>query len=117
VRTTARQIGDNANLIRPYPAMPGRVFDVSFNRDGSRVVAGSSFNGAGQVRVYNTDTAAEIAKIEIPTGGIFAVAFSADGKAVASGGFDGQVRLHDAASGSLIKEFLPVEVLPQTAAK
>lgn len=117
VRTSVRVIGDNANLIRAYPAMPGRVFDVSFSRDGSRVVAGSSFNGAGQVRVYNTDTAAIVTTIDIPTGGIFAVAFSSDGKMVASGGFDGLIRLHDAATGTLVKEFLPVTFENKTAAK
>ena len=46
----------------------------------SRIAAGSSYNGAGQVSVYNANDAKQIAKIEIPEGGIFAVDFSADGK-------------------------------------
>ena len=35
--------------------MPGRVFGVAFNHDGSRIAAGSSSDGVGEVRVYNAD--------------------------------------------------------------
>src|SRR5205823_2994915 len=31
VRTEARKIGDNANLLREFAAMPGRVFSVAYN--------------------------------------------------------------------------------------
>ncbi len=46
-REKARVIGDDFNLIRAFPAMPGRVFDVAYSPDGSRIAAGSSFNFAG----------------------------------------------------------------------
>ena len=51
-RETARVIGDDANLIRKFPAMTGRVFSVSINKDGSRIAAASTLDGASMVRVY-----------------------------------------------------------------
>ena len=111
LRTKARQIGDDHNLIQPvFPQMPGRVFDVKFSASGDQIIAGSSFNGAGYVSVYNTSDRKIVTKIDIPQGGIFAVAFSHDGQAFASGGFDGIVRIHDAATGVLIREFTPVDI-------
>ena len=38
------------------------------------------------------------------------MAFSTSGKMVASGGFDGLVRLNDADTGALIKEFVPAPI-------
>ena len=110
VREQARQIGDDFNLIRKFDAMPGRVFDVKFSRDGERIVAGSSYNGAGEVRVYNVADGKLLTNIAAPEGGVFAVAFSADGKFVASGGFDGLVRYHDAATGKLLRIFSPAPI-------
>ncbi len=110
VREKRRRIGDDFNLVRAFPPLPGRVFDVKFSADGSRIVAGSSMNGQGHVHVYNTADGKPLAKIQVPEGGIYAVAFSRDGKTVASGGFDGYLRLHDSVSGKLIKQFLPVTV-------
>ncbi|MFO0945899.1 MAG: c-type cytochrome domain-containing protein [Planctomycetota bacterium] len=107
-RTQARVIGDDFNFIRAFEPMPGRIFSASFNKDGSRIVAGSSLDGKGEVRVYQTDDAKLVSKFEGQKGGVFAVAFRPDGLQVASGGFDGLVRLNDPNSGSLIKEFSPV---------
>src|SRR5262249_37856508 len=36
-RTSARRIGDDANLIQQLPALTGRVFGVAVSRDGRRV--------------------------------------------------------------------------------
>ncbi|MDR3638179.1 MAG: DUF1553 domain-containing protein [Isosphaeraceae bacterium] len=51
-RQSARQIGDDANLVRAFPAMKGRVYDVAISRDGKRLAAGSSSDNTGEVDVY-----------------------------------------------------------------
>lgn len=113
VRDKVRQIGDNSNLIREFPAQPGRIFSVTFSRDGNRIASGSSLDGKGELRVYNVVDGAQVARAEIAAGGVFSVAFSPDGKTIAAAGFDGQVRLIDANNGNVLKEFFPVA----TAAK
>ncbi|MDE2681944.1 MAG: hypothetical protein OSB29_11365, partial [Verrucomicrobiota bacterium] len=41
-RQTKRVIGDNANLIRKFPDMPGRIFSVRYSKDGNVFAAGSA---------------------------------------------------------------------------
>jgi len=52
-RETARVIGDDANLIGAFTAMPGRIFSVALNADGKRFAAGSSLDARGQVDIYD----------------------------------------------------------------
>jgi WD40 repeat protein len=115
-RETKRVIGDDANKIREYEAMPGVVESVAFSADGKLFAAGSRLSGTGEVRVYEVDSGKRVAKFEGEKGGVFTVAFSPDGKTVASAGFDGVVRLGDATTGKLIKEFIPVPGLKLTTA-
>jgi WD40 repeat protein len=108
-REKKRVIGDDANKVREYGALPGRIYAARFNADGSRFVVGSSLNGTGEVRIYQTSDAKQIARLETtPT---FTVAYRPDGKVVAAAGFDGTVRLIDE-SGKVIKEFVPVPMAP-----
>src|SRR5207249_8481692 len=46
-----------------------------------------------------------ISKVELPRTAVYAVTFSADGKALAAAGADGMVRLLNPENGSTIKEF------------
>jgi WD40 repeat protein len=39
---------------------------------------------------------------------VYSVAFSPDGTLIASGGFDGSVTIHDAQSGQVKVDFVPV---------
>ncbi|HEX3725660.1 MAG TPA: c-type cytochrome domain-containing protein [Pirellulales bacterium] len=107
LRTKARVIGDDFNLIKAYEAAPGRIYSARFNSDGSRFVVGSSLDGTGEVRIYETDSGKLLHKLEGQHGAVYAVTFSTSGKVVASAGFDGLVRLNDAETGKLIKEFSP----------
>jgi mono/diheme cytochrome c family protein len=106
-RVVQRVIGDDANRVREYQAMPGRVFSLRFNKDGSQFAAGSSFHRQGEVRVYSTADGKLVSKLD-RIGPVYAVAFRPDGKEVASAGFDGKVRLSDPLSGKVVKEFIPV---------
>lgn len=119
-RTKARVIGDDFNLIRQFEALPGRIYAVDFNTDGSRFVVGASEGQTGEVRVYQTDDAKLVSKAEGQGGPVYAVAYRPDGTQIASGGFDGVVRLNDPETGKLTKEFsaVPLTPAPQaTAAK
>ena len=51
-RQTVRVIGDDSNLIREFPPLPGRVYSVAISDDGKRIAAGSSLDGTGEIGVY-----------------------------------------------------------------
>ena len=54
-RMTKRVIGDDANLLRRFPPMRGRIHAVDFSADGTTIACGSSLNGAGQVFTYSSE--------------------------------------------------------------
>ena len=107
-RTKPRQIGDDFNKIREYGALPGRIFAVKFSPDGNRVVAGSSNDGKGEVRVFETTTAKPVSTFKGIHGPIYAIAYHPSGNVVASAGFEGTVHLNDPNTGELMGDFVPV---------
>lgn len=117
IRTKARVIGDDFNLIRAFPTMMGRINAVAFDKTGDRIIAGSSLDGKGEVRIFKTADAQHLAKVDIPEGGVFSVAFSPAGDVAAIGCFDGLIRLIQTSDGKLVKAFVPVEITAATAQK
>ncbi len=107
-RTSKRVIGDDANKLREYPAMIGRIHTLRFSPDGALFAAGSSLDGKGEVRVSQTSDGKVVSKLEGEPGAVYTLAWRPDGKVLASAGFDGTVRLSDPATGKKIKEFIPV---------
>ncbi len=55
VRKSKRVIGDNANLMRRFDSLPGRIFGVDYSPDGKSIIAGSSLDGRGTVQLYSSD--------------------------------------------------------------
>ncbi len=135
-RLTKRVIGDNANLIRKFPAMEGRIFSVDYSPDGKTIVCASTLENKGTVNIYSADfdstppkevldvlmkpadpklqawvtSDVKLLKSVSFAGGIFAVSFSPDGTTVSVAGADGKVRLLDVAGGNITKEFLSVPI-------
>ncbi|MCA9211678.1 MAG: PD40 domain-containing protein [Planctomycetales bacterium] len=107
-REQDRKIGDDFNLIRKFPEMPGRVFDVSYSKDGKKIVAGSSYNGNGHVHVFETESGKKLAEMKDVDGAIYTAAFNPDATIVVSGGFSGNLLVHDAATGERKSIVVPV---------
>jgi WD40 repeat protein/mono/diheme cytochrome c family protein len=106
--------GGNPNQIREYEAMPGRIYDVRFSSDGARFFAAGSLDGRSQIRCYETDSGKKLWQTEVPEAAIYSAAYSLAGgtATVAAAGSDGQVRLLDAAAGTIRKTFMPVDIAP-----
>ena len=104
-REVKREIGDDANLLREYERMPGRISDVAFNPEGSKFAAVSSLDGRGEVRIYDVNSGAKIVCEQV-TGPAYAVAWHPSGTRIASAGFEGVVWIHDASTGKLIHKFV-----------
>jgi WD40 repeat protein/mono/diheme cytochrome c family protein len=117
IRTKARVIGDDFNRLRSYEKLPGRIFALDFNADGSQFVVGASSGTVGTARIYKTDAedGKPLFELQGHTRGVFSVAYAPDGKHVATGGFDGKVRIFDATTGSLVTEFVPVTITKTVA--
>ncbi|MGF1578990.1 MAG: c-type cytochrome domain-containing protein [Gemmataceae bacterium] len=114
-RTKARKIGDDYNLIRKFAAMPGRVYTVRYSHDGNKIICGSSDTGKGEIRIYDANKGNLLTKLKSITGPIYSAQFSPDGKVIASAGFEGVVRFHDAKTGTLIRELVPFPLREQQA--
>jgi WD40 repeat protein len=115
-RTTKRVIGDDANKVREYEKMLGLIYALGFSADGSMFAAGSSLDGKGELRVYQTADGKVVSKLT-NIGPIYSVSFRPDGQTVASAGFEGVVRLSDAKTGKVVKEFIPVPLSKSASAR
>jgi WD40 repeat protein len=114
-RTTKRVIGDDANKLRDYGAMPGRIYALRWAPEGDRFAAGSSLDGDGEIRVYQAADARVLSQLPKLPGGVYTLAWHPSGKVLASAGFDGAVRLSDPTSGKLLHEFMPVPLTTRAA--
>jgi len=101
-RTSGRR---DTNLVKAFERQPAAVTAVAFSPDGSLLAAGS----VGEVRVYDMK-GKRVATLSGHEGPVFSIHFTPDGQTIATAGFDGDVRLFNAADGKLVKRFTPVPI-------
>jgi len=114
-RVTKRVIGDDANKVREYEAMPGRIYCSGFDKSGKFFVTGSSLDGKGCLKVYQAEDGKVAGKLEQNLGPVYSLAFHPDGNSIAVAGFDGKVRILKIPSLEKTLEFVPVPLQTTTA--
>ncbi len=94
----------DANLIRQIERQSSPVHSVAWSPDGSRIALGTT----GEARIYLVSDGKLAATLKGNDGAVFAVAFHPINNQVATGGYDGRVRIFDSVSGNIITNFVPV---------
>ena len=103
-RTAGR---NDTNLLRTFDRQPAAVTAVAFSPDGIHVAIGS----LGVVNIYAvSDSDKSVRTLAGIQGPVYSVAYRPDGSQIAVAGQDGQIRLFDARSGALAKQFIPVPI-------
>jgi WD40 repeat protein len=99
------KIADDTTLVRKLERQEGAIFALDWSSDGSRIaVAGA----APSVNLYDPETGEQKAACKGHSAGIYSVAFSPDATRIATGGFDGKVRVYQTSDCTLLHEFVPV---------
>jgi WD40 repeat protein len=99
------KIADDTTLVRKLERQDGAITALDWSADGTRIaVAGLS----PVVNLYDAETGERKASCKGHNAGIYTVAFSPDSKQLATGGFDGKVRIYNTADCSLLHSFVPV---------
>jgi hypothetical protein len=105
---------NDVNMVKEYERLGGPVQAIAWSPSGTNIaVAGA----APEVRVYTAGKDGKrVATLTGHEGAIFALAFSPTTNWLATGGFDGSVRLYDftAKSNQLMRAFVPVPIKSAT---
>ncbi len=105
-RPRSMRIADDSTLIQKYEKQDAPILAVAISPDGARVAVAAEL---GDVKVYNAETALRLAACSGHSGGIYALQFHPAGEWLATGGFDGTIRLYDA-GGKLTRSFVPAPI-------
>src|SRR5262249_38698420 len=94
---------DNSRQRRSFGTFGGPVLRLQYTPDGKQLVACSSDK---TLRVINATSGSQVHSLKGHQDWIYSVAISPDGKTVASGSWDGEVRLWNLADGKALRTIL-----------
>ena len=96
---------DSRGTVRKLEVPHGDVMDVAFSADGKRLAAAAGEPGLfGEVTVWDVATGSVQLAFRGHKDSLFAIAWSPDGKLLATGSYDQLIQLWDASTGSPIRE-------------
>jgi WD40 repeat protein len=103
----------DGKAIREIAGFGGTVFKLRYTPDGKNLLACSGDKAIG---VYSP-TGSQVRKLQGHNDWVYSLAISRDGKTVASGSWDGEVRLWNLADGKLIRTIIAAPGYKPEAAK
>ena len=109
-RPKVLKTADDTTLVRKLPRQDGLITALAWSPNGKHIaVAGI----APLVNIYDADTGQPVASCKGHTAGIYALSFTPDSTRLASGGFDGHVRICNPATGEVVKDFVAVPLIQE----
>lgn len=99
------KIADDTTLVRKLERQDGSINALDWSPDATRVAVASQ---SAAVNLYDPETGEKKASCTGHSAGIYSVAFSPDSTKLATGGFDGKVRVYSTKDCSLLHSFIPV---------
>ncbi len=99
------KIADDTTLVRKLERQDGAINALDWSPDGTRIAVASQ---SANVNLYDPETGDKKAACTGHSAGIYAVAFSPDSTKLATGGFDGKVRVYATQDCKLLHSFVPV---------
>ena len=106
-RARKMSIADDSTLVREFERQDGEIFALAVSPGGDRLAVGGA---AMAVPIYDMESGERTGTASGHAAGIFALAFDPTGTELAAAGFDGRVRIHRAADGDLLDEFVPAPI-------
>jgi len=101
------KIADDTTLLKTIERQDGAITTMEWSPDGSRIAIASA---SPSVNLYDPESGDRKASCKGHEAGIYALAFSPDGQQLATGGFDGRVRIYRTADCTLLHSFIPVPI-------
>jgi WD40 repeat protein len=112
-RPKVMKIADDTTLIRKLPRQDGAITTLAWSSAGEIAVGGMG----SAVNIYDGESGALAASCKGHQAGIYAVAFNPSGDRLATGGFDGHVRIYNSATGEMLKDFIPVPITQEMSSR